>query len=305
MKTPLPGRRVLPLASLLLLGLLLTSVAPVTASHEPLYKAGIDRLRPGEWEAHFVWLRSPHFNFLGEVWWRFEVQGGRGEVDALFLDWTAFQAFRDGEPHDYLVEPLEQVNRGYAFRSGLTSDLPYFLVLQNRGGGGVNVAWAIFAELDWRRWQGQEPGPTLRWSHTASSPNLASGESWGMALVTPGFYLMTTRPHIDTTGIIEVTSAAAPAPRVEVALRDNGLHPEILKVPAGTPLQWTNHDDWNITVDLGPLHEGLDARSSPLPDESSPWLPPLLTAAVTASILAGLWGWRRRRRPVPPDGRRT
>ncbi len=288
----LKGVRVAPVIVLLLTLLLVGPAAFVSANHEPLYKAGVDRLNPGEWEAHFVWLRSPYFNFLGEVWWKFVVVDGPGTADALFMDWDAFRAYRDGQPYEVLVEPQKRVDRGYAFRSGLTNDLPYFLVFRNDGAAPVTIVWAVFAELDWRRWQDQEPGPIIKWVPLARSPTMSPGDTWETALDQPGFYFMMTRPHIDTTGIIEVIPAPGPGPDVEIVLRDNGLHPEILRVQAATVLRWTNNDAQNTTVNVGTLDEGLEAVS-PRPVTDIWWIPVLIMAVSSAFFLVTLW-WGRR-----------
>jgi hypothetical protein len=279
---------------LLLLTGSLIPLYPVSANHEPIYKSGIDTLYPDNWEAHFVWLRSPYFNFLGEVWWRLVVLDEFGTVDVLFLDWEGFQAFRDGEPFEALVDPLQGVRTGSGWKSGLDGDLPYFLVLLNPGRSRVQVIWAIFAELDYRRWQGQEPGPTLDLDPVISSPPLQSQESWETTFEEPGFYISHTRPFLDNTGFIEVVPSPAPGPPVDIGIRYLGFHPEVIRVAVGTTVRWTNLDTHESTVEVGILPEGVIFYVPP----SQPafrWV--LLPAAVAVGGALALLRLFRRKPP--------
>lgn len=292
------GRISLWTTTLVLFGILLAPVTGVSANHEPIYKAGLDTLNPGEWEAHFVWLRSPHFNFIGEVWWRVLVVEGAGTVDVLFVDWAGFQTLQGGEDIQPLVQPLSSVASGYGWKSGLTHELPYFLVIQNPGSSRVQVMWAIFTELDYRRWQGQEPGPTLTLVPMASSPPLGPDDSWEMTFSAEGLYVVHTEPIIDNTGIVEVTSSLAPGPAVDVTIRDLGFHPEVIRIPAGTTVRWTNLDDFESTLHLGSFDEELPRTT---PNYRSPvwWLLlPLSIGAVVALTLSSIM--RRKPREDPP-----
>lgn len=78
----------------------------------------------------------------------------------------------------------------------------------------------------------------------------------------------------------------------EIVLRDNGLHPEILRVQATTVLRWTNNDAHNTTVNVGTLDERLEAIS-PRPVTDIWWIPVLIMAVSSAFLLVTLW-WGRR-----------
>lgn len=239
--------RLLP--AVLLLLLLSLVPAPVAANHEPLYKAGADTLAPGGWEPHFVWLQDPYFNFLGEVWWRFQVVG-EGGVDVLFMTWGEFQHFRAGHPYQTLVAPLTDATFGSQWEDDLTHDLPYILVFRNPGEEPVTVVWQILAELDWRRWQGQPPGPALDLQTVRRSPVLAPGDSWQMQLTDTAFYLVRAQPFVDMTSIVETTITGGTPVSVDVDLMNYGFHPEILRVPEGSTVRWTNRDGDPLRVEV-------------------------------------------------------
>lgn len=255
------------------------------ANHEPLYKAGIDNLAPGQWEAHYVWLRSDHFNLLGEVWWRFVIVESSGTVDVFFLDWEGLQAFREGDTFEPLTQPLADVKSGYGWKSGLNSELPYFLVFENPGRAKVVIVWAIFTELDWRRWQGQPPGPTLDLTPVTTSPALEYDDTWALTFEEPGFYVIHTRPHLDTTGIVEVEPSLAPGPPVDVQIRNTGFHPEVIRIPAGTTVRWTNSDEVVSTVHVEFFPEGFPERAPPRPMTFWFLLPAALAAGGALALL--------------------
>ncbi len=275
-----------------------TPAPPAVANHEPIYKTGLDTLNPGSWEAHFVWLRSEYFNFLGEVWWRVLVLEGKGTVNAMFLNWAGFRAFHEGEPFEPLLEPQYVSGTGYGWKSQLTSDLPYFLVIENPGRSRVQVMWAIFAELDFRRWQGQEPGPTLELDPAGRSPLLTRDAGWEKRFHEPGLYVAHTEPFVDNTGLIEVVPSAAPGPAVDVTIQELGFHPEVLRIPAGTTVRWTNQDDHESTITVGLVAEALAPASPPRPGLA--WaLLPAATAGAAAVSLVRLFGRRPRREGSP------
>lgn len=268
-------------------------LAPAAANHEPIYKTGVDTLNPGSWEAHFVWLRSDYFNFLGEVWWRVLVVGEGGTVNAMFLDWAGFRAFHEGAPFEPLVEPQYVAETGYGWKSKLSHELPYFLVIQNPGRSRVQVLWAIFAELDYRRWQGQEPGPTLELDPAGRSPLLTQSVGWEKTFHEPGLYVAYTEPYVDNTGLIEVAPADAPGPAVDVAIQELGFHPEVIRIPAGTTIRWTNQDEHESIIAVGLVTETL--ASTPPARPALGWA--LLPAGVAvAAVVAFAW----LRSPRPP-----
>lgn len=248
--------------------LLTVSAAPAAANHEPLYKQGLDRLPPGAWEAHFVWLRNPVFNFLGEVWWRFKVLDGQG-VDVLFLEWDEFQNFRDGLRYAALTPPLGAVREGAQWADELTDERPYVLLFRNPGAGDVVVLWQIMAELDWRRWQSQPPGPVLDLTLHRVSPTLDPGANWTLSLPHRGLYLVRGQSHVDMTSLVEVVGQGVPE-SLAVTVRDQGFHPEIVRVPAGSSLQWTNLDRDPLEIEVLRVND-LDP-TEPRSPGPSPWL---------------------------------
>lgn len=272
----------------------LGSVLPAEAAHKPHYKGSVDHLAPGGWEAHMVWLRNPHFNYGGKVEWEFRVQG-EGTVDVLFVDWAGFQAFRAGRSVEPLLPAQEGQSEGVEGLSGLTPDLPYFLILRNPGDASVAVRWELFAEIDWRRWQGQEPGPTLNLEPVASSPLLAQGESWETVLTEPGFYYYECFPHADMTALLEVVPGTDPDGHRILEVRDYGFHPEVLTVAQGTTLRWTNVDGVAHSVQLSALPDGLpEATDGNGPAGGLSYVLPGAAAAAAAAA-ATIWILRRRR----------
>lgn len=272
---------VIGLVAALVATLLLAGMGPVSAAHKPHYKSSVDILAPDGWEAHFVWLRDPFFAFTGQVYWEFTAQGGA--VDALFLTWWEFRSFRDGQPFQPLPESLLGMADGAEGTSGLSTDFPYVLVFRNPQAGPVTVDWEIFAEIDWRRLGESMPGPSHNLTFQEASPLLAQDASWGTALTEPGFYLYHCHPHADMTALIEVIPAAQPGAPLDLAIRDYGFHPEIVQVPAGTPLQWTNHDGAQHSVQIDLLAEGIPTE----PAASNPWtlpLPWVLLFVVVAAV---------------------
>lgn len=277
-------------AVLLLIVLCIAAIsAPARAAHKPFYKSSIDDLAPGTWEAHFVWLRSDYFNYMGEVWWQVSVNGS-GVVDILFLDLESFYSFRDGGPYRTLLSPLESVSSGSQYISQLTSDLPYFLILRNPGNTMVQANWTIFAEVDWRRWQGEPPGPTINLTWGQSSPLLGQGGSWETTFTKPETYIYHCEPHFDMTAILEVIQANATPSRVEVKIYGMGFHPEVLRVPVGTTVNWTNLDSMEHSVHLGILEGGFIMPERPWQLEW--WWSLLVVPAAIGALLV----FRRRRR---------
>ena len=242
--------------ALLLAVCLVASASVVRASHKPIYKSSTDVLEPGTWEPHFVWLRSDYFNYMGQVWWQTYVVGP-GLIDLLFLDLENFYAFRDGRPYQTIVPPLGPATDGAQYASDLSGDLPYFLVIRNAGSVTAHVTWTIFAEIDWRRWQGDPPGPTLNLTIERASGPLQNGSSWETTFDAPAVYVYHCNPHIDMTGIVEVVPGNATSTPVAVQIHDMGFHPEVIRVPVGSTVVWTNHDGTNHSVNLGILPGGF------------------------------------------------
>ncbi len=262
-------------------------------AHKPIYKWSVDEIEPDGWEAHFVWLRSPHFNYAGKVYWEFSTRGG--SVDVLFLDWEGYQNFRNGTEFQTLVDSLETVTEGSQGVSGLNGDLPYFLVIRNPSPIRVTAEWKIYADIDWRRWEGQTPGPMLNLTFEKGSPLLAQGESWETTFSNSGFYRYYCGPHADMTALIEVTPSGVPGPRVEVAIREFGFHPEIIHIAQGTTINWTNHDGIEHSVQIELLPEGISPAQStpPLGSILQSWWPVAIVSAAVA--VAFFFIWRRRR----------
>lgn len=285
------------IVSILLAASLLATAGFALGAHKPHYKGSVDILEPGSWAAHFVWLRNPYFTYDGKVEWEYRVEG-EGTVDAVFLDWAGFQAFREGQAYAPLVAEQRNQAAGVAGISGLTPDLPYFLVLRNPGSGVITVRWQIFAEIDWRRWQGQEPGPTLELTKVDGSPLLSRGESWSMAFTEPGFYIYDCWPHADMTALVEVVPAEEAGPTQDVDVRSYGFHPEVLRVPQGTVFHWTNLDGVEHSIQVYLLPEGLpeepEARS---PASALPWVLGVGAAVAGAALVTILALLRARRRP--------
>jgi plastocyanin len=278
--------------ALLLIVLLVASAAVTRGAHKPHYKGSIDTLDPGEWEAHFVWLRSDYFNYMGEVWWEIYVEAP-GRVDVHFFDLPNFAAFRKGTGSQPLLNPLLSVSDGAQSISKLTGDLPYFLVLRNPGTTAVRVTWTIFAEIDWRRWQGEPPGPEWNLTISDASPPLGEGGSWETTFTERAVYVYHCQPHPHMTGIVEVVESTESPNRVNVTIDDMGFHPEIIRVPVGTAVNWTNLDSWTHSVNLGLIEGGFV-----IPQGSAP-VPLLDVVAAVAAVLAGAIGlvvlrWKRR-----------
>ncbi len=280
--------------AVVLLAFLVGVAPPASAAHKPFYKFSTDDLAPGAWEAHFVWLRSDHFNYVGKVFWEWEVAGGE-EVDALFLDWAGFQAFRDGRPYRAVKQALS-TPEGAQGLEGLTTETPYFLVLRNPGPVAFRVEWIVYADIDWRRWDPenpQPPGPTFDLTFADGSPLLARGESWSMAFEEPGEYRYYCDPHADMTGLVQVVPEGSLAPDLEVGIHDFGFHPEIIRIPEGTRVNWTNYDGVGHSVRVDLLDEGIPDQALSAPN---PWLQwwPLAFVPVAAAGLFILF--RRLRR---------
>lgn len=275
---------------------LLVSVLAVTLSsqgaHKPFYKFSSDELVSGEWEAHFVWLRSPHFNYVGSVYWELEVVG-EGTVDVFFLEWAEFQKFIEGQTFRTLIDPLRSVGSGAQRVDYLDPDSPYFLIIQNQGLTALQVTWVIYADIDWRRWQGQDPGPTFNVVPVDESPMLALDESWTMTFDEPGYYRYYCFPHAEMTGLVEVVASASPEDAWEVAIRDFGFHPEVIRLAQGTSIRWTNLDGVEHSVRVEVLPDGI---SGVAPEGSlhplQIWWP---LALVPLAGLAALYLYRRTR----------
>jgi len=278
--------------ALLVLCCLLLSASAVGGSHKPYYKGSVDFLGPNAWEVHFVWLRSDYFNYMGQVWWQVAVDGP-GTVDVLFFDLPNFDAFRDGRSPQTLLAPLLSVADGSQYISGLTGDLPYFLVLRNSGSAAARVNWTIFAEIDWRRWQGEPAGPDWNLTVTRASPPLDRSDSWETPFTSPAVYVYHCLPHVDMTGIVEVVDTNETPVRVDVAIHDMGFHPEVIRIPVGSTVNWTNFDNMSHSVNLGLLPGGFVLP----PASTSPF--PLAYAVVAIAVSAaaiGLLVLRRKRR---------
>lgn len=279
--------------ALLLLGITLAALSSGQAAHRPLYKAGYDVIPEDAWEAHFVWLRSDYFNFVGQVWWQVYVQTG-GEVDILFFDLEGFARFRDGLLASPLIPPQTAAPSGSQWISQLTGDLPYFLVLRNDGPAGAEVEWTIYAEVDWRRWQGQPPGPTLELRIVERSPPLYRNDSWERTFDEPAVFVYNCQPHLDMTAILEVVDSGEPAGLVDVEIRDMGFHPEAIRVPIGTTVRWTNWDGLDHSVELRALDGGFQVP--PRPFEMPLWG---FAGIAAAAAVAGILHLFRRKRGGP------
>lgn len=266
------------------------------AAHKPHFKSSLDGIPAGSWEAHIVWLRSPNFNYLGKVWWEFRVEGA-GSVDTLFLSWDGYQSLRDGGNPTPLVQPMEGVQFGSQDVSGLGGERPYFLVFRNPGSDPVLVKWQIFADIDWRRWQGQEPGPAFNGVPMGGSPLMSIGESWEMAFSTPGIYRYYCDPHDDMTALVEVVSAQAAGETVQVEMREYGFHPEVLRISQGTIIVWTQMDSVQHSVQIELLPEGIPPEEqTPSPGPSLlDWWPLIVTPLVVGGALLTYIYLRRRR----------
>jgi plastocyanin len=272
--------------------LLVASIGVTRGAHKPHYKGSIDTLDPGTWEAHFVWLRSDYFNYMGVVWWEIYVEAP-GRVDVHFFDLPNFAAFRDGISSRPLLNPLLAVSDGAQSISKLTGDLPYFLVIRNTGTTTVRVTWTIFADIDWRRWQGEPPGPEWNLTITDASPALDRGGSWETTFTEPAVYIYHCQPHPHMTGIVEVVESTDSSNQVDVTIDEMGFHPEIIRVPVGTTVNWTNLDSWTHSVNLGLIEGGFVT-----PQGSTP-VPPLWEVVAVVAVLAGAIGLvllRRKRR---------
>ncbi len=243
-------------AAILLAICLVGSASVSTASHKPFYKTSVDHLDPAGWEAHFVWLRSDYFNYMGNVWWQVSV-ANPGRVDILFFDLSNFRAFQGGLAAQTLLDPVLSVSDGSQYISGLTGDLPYFLVLRNAGGAAARVNWTIFADIDWRRWQGEPAGPAWNLTISQASPILNLGDSWETAFTAPAVYVYHCQPHVDMTGIVEVVDSNETPARVAIQIRDMGFHPEVIRIPVGSTVNWTNLDNTTHSVNLGLIPGGL------------------------------------------------
>src|SRR5207249_1493511 len=160
-------------------------------------------------EAHFVWLRSDYFNYMGQVWWQTYV-AVPGLIDLLFLDLENFYAFRDGRPYQTIVPPLGPATDGAQYASDLSGDLPYFLIIRNAG---------------------------------------------------------------------------------SVTVHDMGFHPEVIRVPVGSTVEWTNHDGTNHSVNLGILPGGFVV----IPAGGAPLSAVLGLGALAAAPAVGLLLFLRRR----------
>ncbi|MCJ2530938.1 MAG: hypothetical protein LN413_01285 [Candidatus Thermoplasmatota archaeon] len=270
----------------------LAFVNPAFAAHKATYKSGVDVLDTEGWEGHFLWLRSPAFSYTGQVYWEFRADGD--VVDALFMTWGEFRNFREGRPFDTITEPQLGVQEGVEGAFGLSTDSPYILVFRNPGNQSVTVTWELFAEIDWRRLGEPPSGPKLNLTFQQGSPPLAKDESWETTLQEPGYYLGYCRPHADMTALIEVVPAPSPAPQLAVAIRDYGFHPEMIRIPVGTPLLWTNHDGVEHSVQIGLLPEGIPDAPAPLPAPSTPFPWWLLVLIPAAGALAFVFVYRRR-----------
>jgi plastocyanin len=272
----------------------MTSVA--SGAHKPVYKWSVDEIVPGAWEAHFVWLQSPYFNYVGKVYWEFDV-ASNGEVDVLFLDWWGFQNFRDGREYEPMVDPIRGAREGSQGLSGLTTELPYFLILQNPGDADIRVEWVIYADIDWRRWEDQPPGPSLDLRFVEGSPFLALGKSWEMTFSEPGFYRYYCDPHADMTAIIEVIPSDSPGAKVYIDIRDFGFHPEIIRIPQGTTVNWTNLDGVEHSVQVEFLEQGIssDTTSSSPTNTLLVWWPLIVVSGASASGLLLYRRWRSAR----------
>lgn len=278
--------------ALLLIVLLVGSAAVARGAHKPYYKSSVDELNPGTWEAHFVWLRSDYFNYMGEVWWQVSVDAP-GRVDVFFLDVRNFEAFRDGRDYRPLLDPLLSVSDGSQRISHLSGDLPYFLVLRNAGTAPVPAIWSIFAEIDWRRWQGEPPGPEWNLTITEASPPLNRAGSWETTFIEPAVYVYHCLPHVDMTGIVEVVASNETPTQVNVTIDRMGFHPEVIRVPVGTTVNWTNLDNMTHSVILGLIPGGFV-----IPADSTLGLPSALVivAGGVSAVAFGLLVLRRRRR---------
>jgi plastocyanin len=279
---------------LLLIILLVASVGVARASHKPLYKGSADALAPGAWEAHFVWLRSDYFTYTGEIWWEVYVDPP-GHVDVLFFDLPNFEAFRDGQAPRPLLDPLVSVPDGAQRLTGLTGDLPYFLVLQNGGTTSERVTWTIYAEIDWRRWQGQPPGPDWNLTVAVSSPPLNRSDAWETTFSEPAVFVYHCLPHIDMTGIVEVVPSTESSGTVNVTISHMGFHPEVIQVPVGTTVRWTNLDNLTHSVNLAVIPGGFVLPPSSFFGPA--FTVALVVAAASVVVIALLVLRRRERRP--------
>jgi len=278
--------------ALLLIVLLVASTGVARGAHKPHYKGSVDSLDPGTWEAHFLWLRSDYFNYMGDVWWEVTVDAP-GRVDVLFFDLPNFAAFRDGVSNRPLLEPLPSASDGAQGISGLTADLPYFLVLRNPGTATARVTWEIFAEIDWRRWQGEPPGPAWDLPIHQASPPMDRLDFWETTFTEPAVYVYHCYPHRDMTGIIEVVESNEAPSRVSVAIDEMGFHPEVIRVPVGTTVNWTNLENLTHSVNLGFVAGGLVI---PQGSTSFPTLAVVLAIAAAVVGAVGLLVFRRRAR---------
>ncbi|HYY47965.1 MAG TPA: hypothetical protein VFA17_04705 [Thermoplasmata archaeon] len=285
----------------LLILLLLASAVPASASHKPLYKGSADSLNPGSWEAHFVWLRSDFFTYTGDIWWEVYVDPP-GRVDVLFFDLAGFEAFRDGQGSEPLLDPLLSVPDGTQRMAGLTGDLPYFLVLRNSGPANVQVTWSIYADIDWRRWQGQPPGPDWNLTIAAASPPLNGSDSWERTFEAPAVYVYHCLPHVDMTGIVEVVPSDGSSRTVNVTIRHMDFHPEVLRIPAGTTVRWTNLDNLTHSVNLGVIPGGFVRPAS---STLGKILPFVSIAAVVPAVAISLLVLRKRGRRLEGTSKST
>ena len=278
--------------ALLLIVLLVAGAGAARGAHKPHYKGSVDSLDPGTWEAHFLWLRSDYFNYMGDVWWEVTVDAP-GRVDVLFFDFPNFAAFREGASNRPLLEPLLSGSDGAQGISGLTADLPYFLVLRNAGTTTARVTWTIFAEIDWRRWQGEPPGPEWNLSISQASPPMDRLDFWETTFTEPAVYVYYCYPHHDMTGIVEVVESNETPSRVSVTIDKMGFHPEVIRVPVGTTVNWTNLENLTHSVNLGWVAGGL------VIPQGSTWFPPLAVVLAIAAAVVGAVGllvFRRRAR---------
>jgi len=151
----------------------------------------------------------------------------------------------------------------------------------------------IFAEIDWRRWQGEPPGPAWDLPIHQASPPMDRLDFWETTFTEPAVYVYYCYPHHDMTGIVEVVESNETPSRVSVTIDKMGFHPEVIRVPVGTTVNWTNLENLTHSVNLGFVAGGLVI---PQGSTSFPTLAVVLAIAAAVVGAVGLLVFRRRAR---------